>query len=159
MCVCSCIPIGLHLRACVCVCSERVCAPRRCARTSFGYWGTEAVPRLPRVLLHQHRVPAGTCRIYSSAHDTRAATRAFAFVPIGRCRALAAGVTWTCRTSNAPWGARYWHTSVIDAAGAIYVIGGYGDGIGYLQDVWVSTDGGADRARSRGWSGGTQQWY
>jgi hypothetical protein len=48
---------------------------------------------------------------------------------------------------------------VIDAAGAIYVIGGYGDGIGYLQDVWVSTDGGADRARSRGWSGGTQQWY
>jgi hypothetical protein len=28
---------------------------------------------------------------------------------------------------------------VIDAAGAIYVIGG-----GY-QDVWVSTDGGADR--------------
>jgi hypothetical protein len=31
---------------------------------------------------------------------------------------------------------------VIDAAGAIYVIGGLGDG-GYLQDVWVSTDGGA----------------
>jgi hypothetical protein len=100
------------------------------------------------------RRPAGTCRIYSSAHDARAATCAFAFVPSAGSRALAAGVTWTCRTSSAPWGARYWHTSVIDAAGAIYVIGGYGTGIGYVQDVWVSTDGGADRARSRGWSGG-----
>jgi hypothetical protein len=34
---------------------------------------------------------------------------------------------------------------VVDAAGAIYVIGGYCQlsGIGSLQDVWVSTDGGA----------------
>ncbi len=31
---------------------------------------------------------------------------------------------------------------MIDAAGAIYVIGGEGDGTWY-QDVWVSTDGGA----------------
>jgi hypothetical protein len=37
-CACSCVSIGLHLRArvcsdvCVCVCSERVCALRRCAR-------------------------------------------------------------------------------------------------------------------------------
>jgi hypothetical protein len=32
---------------------------------------------------------------------------------------------------------------VIDATGAIYVIGGEGYiGIGELQDVWVSTDGG-----------------
>ncbi len=43
---------------------------------------------------------------------------------------------------------------MIDAAGAIYVIGGtnwngtYGDGL--LQDVWASTDGGADRTRSKG---------
>jgi hypothetical protein len=32
---------------------------------------------------------------------------------------------------------------VIDAAGAIYVIGGFGFGNGMYQDVWVSTDGGA----------------
>jgi hypothetical protein len=36
---------------------------------------------------------------------------------------------------------------VIDAAGAIYVIGGLTSS-GYLQDVWVSTDGGADRTQS-----------
>jgi hypothetical protein len=35
-------------------------------------------------------------------------------------------------------------TSVVDAAGAIYVIGGGGtNGAYFLQDVWVSTDGGA----------------
>jgi hypothetical protein len=33
---------------------------------------------------------------------------------------------------------------VIDAAGAIYVIGGY-DGTKYFNDVLVSTDRGADR--------------
>jgi hypothetical protein len=32
---------------------------------------------------------------------------------------------------------------VIDAAGAIYVIGGWGVGTTYFNDVWVSTDGGA----------------
>jgi hypothetical protein len=57
-----------------------------------------------------------------------------------------AGVTWTNRTTSAPWDARYGHTSVIDAAGAIYVIGGTMDlsrDDTYLNDVWVSTDGGA----------------
>ena len=53
-------------------------------------------------------------------------------------RALAAGATWTSRTLSAPWADRSGHTSVVDAAGAIYVIGG-----GTFQDVWVSTDGGA----------------
>ncbi len=44
---------------------------------------------------------------------------------------------------------------MVDAAGAIYVIGGYGYGSYiYLNDVWVSTDGGA-RPDSRG--GG--RWY
>jgi hypothetical protein len=58
------------------------------------------------------------------------------------CRArFAAGVTWTCRTADAPWAVRFWHTSVVDAAGAIYVIGGYGST--NYKDVWVSTDGGA----------------
>ncbi len=59
-------------------------------------------------------------------------------------RALAAGVTWTNRSSNAQWAARFGHTSVIDAAGAIYVLGGFGgDSVGYYADVWKSTDGGA----------------
>jgi hypothetical protein len=67
-------------------------------------------------------------------------------------RAVAAGVTGTSRTSSAPWAARYDHTSVIDAvSGAIYVIGGFGGGT-YYQDVWVSTDGGA-QTRSGGVGG------
>ncbi len=62
---------------------------------------------------------------------------------------MAEGVTWTSRTSSAPWAARSCHTSVIDAAGAIYVIGGgiYGGTIN--QDVWASTNGGADGTESR----------
>ncbi len=68
----------------------------------------------------------------------------------------AAGVTWASRTLAAPWDARALHTSVIDAAGAIYVIGGiFGTGT-YFQDVWVSTDGGADRTWSRGGRGVTR---
>ena len=43
---------------------------------------------------------------------------------------------------TAPWAARYSHTSVVDAAGAIYVIGGTGSGT-LFQDVWASIDGGA----------------
>ncbi len=58
-------------------------------------------------------------------------------------RALAAGVTWTSRTASAPWVSRIYPTSVIDAAGAIYVLGGFGSTYTYLNDVWVSTDGGA----------------
>jgi hypothetical protein len=45
---------------------------------------------------------------------------------------------------TAPWAGRSGHTSVIDAAGAIYVIGGSGTGYTTcFADVWVSTDGGA----------------
>ncbi len=79
-----------------------------------------------------------------------------------RSRALAAGITWTSRTASAPWAGRAGHTSVVDAAGAIYVIGGNG-GVGttFYADVWASTagnigvplyylltDGGADRTKS-----------
>jgi hypothetical protein len=67
---------------------------------------------------------------------------------------LAAGVTWTCRTATAGWIARTGHTSVIDAAGAIYVIGGDGDNTGYFNDVWASTDGGAPPDSVRGVVGG-----
>ncbi len=74
-------------------------------------------------------------------------------------RASAAGVTWTCRTAKAGWAGRGEHTSVVDAAGAIYVIGGSGDGTTtFYADVWASTDGGAvpDSVKGgRGVLGGT----
>jgi hypothetical protein len=53
---------------------------------------------------------------------------------------------------TAPWAARVGHTSVVDAAGAIYVIGGY-NRTTYYHDVWVSTDGGARPDSGVGWSG------
>jgi hypothetical protein len=39
---------------------------------------------------------------------------------------------------------------VIDAAGAIYVIGGRGYPTGYYNDVYASTDGGARAGLGRG---------
>jgi hypothetical protein len=57
--------------------------------------------------------------------------------------ALAAGATWRLVIASAPWAARNHHTSAIDAAGAIYVIGGESYNGVYYNDVWVSTDGGA----------------
>jgi hypothetical protein len=58
----------------------------------------------------------------------------------------AAGETWALVIASAPWAGRHGHASVIDAAGAIYVLGGCCS----YNDVWVSTDGGADRTRVRG---------
>ena len=110
------------------VCSERVRAPRRCARP----------PVARRRLAVCIARPAPRV----------AAARAVAF---GATRS-AAGVTWTCRTASAPWAGREWHTSVVDAAGAIYVIGGYSystTGTVY-NDVWVSSDGGVQAALGRG---------
>jgi hypothetical protein len=75
---------------------------------------------------------------------------------IGRSHALAAGATWTNLTSGAPWAARGGHTSVVDAAGAIYVIGG--QGYTHYQDVWASIDGGARPGSAKGWSGGTRRY-
>ncbi len=73
----------------------------------------------------------------------------FALV-IGRPPICAAGASWTLVIANAPrWAARDGHTSVI-GAGAIYVIGGFKSGTGNYDDVWVSTDGGADRTRRGG---------
>ncbi len=40
---------------------------------------------------------------------------------------------------------------MVDAAGAIYVIGGYSGTV--YQDVWATTDGGADRSQSRALDG------
>jgi hypothetical protein len=47
-------------------------------------------------------------------------------------------------TANATWAARAEHTSVIDAAGGIYVLGGaLNDDRTYYNDVWRSADQGA----------------
>jgi hypothetical protein len=56
--------------------------------------------------------------------------------------ASAAGASWTAVKYNTPWGVRLTHTSVFDASGNIYVLGG-GNGFGSnYNDVWRSTDGG-----------------
>jgi hypothetical protein len=81
----------------------------------------------------------------------RPATRAPPAICLSVSRALAAGAMWRCRTTIAPWAGRYGHTTVIDAAGAIYVIGGYGVGTTF-NDVWVSTDGGARRDSGGGYT-------
>ncbi len=75
--------------------------------------------------------------IRSSACDGQTAACAFCVCHRPSSHAWAAGVNWTRVTYHAPWLRRGGHTSVIDAAGAIYVIGG-----GY-PDVWASADGGA----------------
>ncbi len=62
---------------------------------------------------------------------------------------------WRCRTASAPWAGRSGHTTVVDAAGAIYVIGGEGNGGILFNDVWVSTDGGARPDSGMGVVGGT----
>ncbi len=69
---------------------------------------------------------------------------------------MAAGRTFTNRTLNAEWARRSGHTSVVDAAGAIYVLGGWGRTDRY-QDVWASTDGGARPDSVKGMVGGLHQ--
>ncbi len=64
-----------------------------------------------------------------------------------RYRRVAAGVTWSLVTSNAPWAGRWGHTTVIDAAGTIYLIGGEA-ATGALNDVWSSADKGVNRLRT-----------
>jgi hypothetical protein len=154
VCARACVCVCAHARACGCVCAwvcvrvrckacvnelcARACASRRCA----------CAPIAPRGLAVFEARPA-PC--------VGGRTRVVAFEAIGRARArLAAGVTWSCRTFSAPWAARWGHTSVVDAARAIYVIGGT-DGTTNFNDVWASTDGGArpDSVKG-GWSGGTQ---
>jgi hypothetical protein len=84
--------------------------------------------------------------IYRQIHEC-------ACVPACRHRRVGAGVTWSLVTSNAPWAARSRHTTVIDAAGTMYLIGGVSDTV--YNDVWVSADKGAHRTGG-GTQGGTQ---
>jgi hypothetical protein len=112
---------------------------------------------MPRRLCGRRGGTAATSCIYCSAGG--AGGRACVVVAVrcdrpGVTRVVAAGITWTSRTLKAGWAARASHTSVIDAAGAIYVIGGGGITGTYLNDVWVSADGGAGRTAS----GGALRW-
>ena len=58
---------------------------------------------------------------------------------------------WSQRTANSDWATRTGHTSVIDATGAIYVLGGESSvyRVNYdrvnLNDVWRGTAGGEAR--------------
>lgn len=53
------------------------------------------------------------------------------------------GVDWTVLTSSAPWSARSAHTSVVDAYGNMFVMGGSNNGTNmFYNDVWVSLDSG-----------------
>ncbi len=64
---------------------------------------------------------------------------------------VAAGATWAHRTTSAPWANRSGYATVVDAAGAIFVIGGLADDghtRTYYNDVWKLTDGSADRTRA-----------
>jgi hypothetical protein len=139
LCACACISVRACVCARVCVCvgvraCVRACVPQRCA-------GTLVARRGRAVFIAQLRRADGPGCV-------------FAFGVIVRSPALAAGATWTLVIASAPWAARGGHTSVVDAAGAIYVIGGGGFTDTRYDDVWISTDGGPDRARA-GYSGGT----
>jgi hypothetical protein len=107
------------------------------------------------------RCTAVTCDIISSARTAALCGRA-RVVALGchrpGSRASAAGVTWTCRTASAGWAERWFHTSVVDAAGAIYVIGGWNGGTFYA-DVWASTDGGARPDSVKGGGRGVLKGY
>jgi hypothetical protein len=78
--------------------------------------------------------------------------------PVAR---MAAGATWRLVIASAPWAVRRSHTSVVDAAGAIYVLGGCiyeGSTNTFYNDVWASTDGGArPDSRRVGTQMGTQR--
>jgi hypothetical protein len=128
VCVCACLLVCLCARACTACENERcMCAPRGCMRPPITRRRRGVLKLGPRRALGPRARGCVRCHRPGS-------------------RASAAGVTWTCRTANAEWAARNGHTSVIDAAGAIYVIGGFNGnpdaGINF-NDVWVSTDGGA----------------
>ena len=119
---------------CVCVC---VCVDRLRASAPHGCMSPLVARRVCRA-----RPAAGS-------QPSRAWLR---LVPSSGYTRLAAGVTWRLVIASAPWAARFGHTSVVGAAGAIYVLGGGRYGFtGYLNDVWASPDGGAGRASGTRW--------
>lgn len=64
------------------------------------------------------------------------------------------GTTWSLVNPNAPWPARYLHSSVLTPDGSIILMGGY-NGEQFFNDVWRSTDRGVTWNlvnASAGWS-------
>jgi hypothetical protein len=128
---------ALRCHLCALCDGTQACGVRACVRACMRACPSACLSLCACVRAFVH-VTAGTCGIYGSARDAFAA-RAFV-----ASHALAAGAMWRCLTTSAPWAAREGHTTVIDAAGAIYVIGGYGSmNRTVFNDVWKSTDGGA----------------
>jgi hypothetical protein len=126
------LPSSVCLSALVCVRHDCVCAPQRLCGRFGGTAGTGGI----------------NCSAGGGGRPRACAVAVRCDWPVV-ARVRAAGVTWTSRTTSAPWAARSYHTSVVDAAGAIYVIGGYGGGT-YYKDVYVSTDGGAQAGLGQG---------
>jgi hypothetical protein len=161
-------PIGLSTR------TQRVLTGAQLTRDSRDVSGTQfRVSARAQAIAHtQAHAHFGPQRIYAVRAPTRHGRGPAVFIAQPRqsdgyvcvlrwssvgSRALAAGVSWASRTTSAPWAGRTGHTSVVDAAGAIYVIGGItsmGSGSRY-RDVWATTDGGADGTRAGGGRGGT----
>ncbi len=142
---CACVPVRACMRVCMCVCVRPCVCARARVRANGGCTGTLVVVLRRAAVFTARPVTGGRTRVCFAS-----ATRPFAHV--------AAGASWTLVNANAPWAARAYHTTVIDATGAIYVIGGRDDSTIY-DDVWVSTDGGADRTRrgyARGYSRGSR---
>ncbi len=144
--------MSLNLSVCACVCSDvRLCARASVFCRSIGKASVRTCAACACVrngcafasaLCGRRGGTAGTGGINSSAGGCVCAVAVWCHRPA--VVASAAGITWTSRTTSAPWAARFLHTSVVGAAGAIYVIGGSDAGGGTVyQDVWASTDGGA----------------
>ncbi len=124
-----CISVGKYFR--VCACSPRVCVCGTCVCVH---------PAAVRALLRH-----GADRRYLKISLRRAGGRVCFLCGWCHRPVSCAGASWTSRTTSAPWAARSYHTSVIDATGAIYVIGGFGTNGGTTRynDVYVSIDKGA----------------
>jgi hypothetical protein len=62
----------------------------------------------------------------------------------------AAGATWGRVTNYVLWEARSGHTTVIDAAGIMYLMGGF-NGTSFFNDMWISTNKGAATVMRTDW--------
>jgi hypothetical protein len=115
----------VRVRACACVCGTTVCVR---LGAEWALWG--------HAVLIARSATAARARLRSGATGFR-------------CRARsAAGRTFSSRTLKAEWAARFYLSSVVDANGTIYVIGGGGTTV--YNDVWASTDGGARAGLGQG---------
>ena len=64
------------------------------------------------------------------------------------------GIVWTQRSSAAPWGERI-HFAVVVRGDSVFLMGGFKDISGLMNDVWESPDGGvtwSQRTASAEWS-------